>query len=196
MKKHVIQILLCGTWLSHLSPCLRPHSFFISEISQGPPLWGGRFEIYSPIFLLGCLVNELFLSSKLPCLSIWFAVCWANEPSSVTIAWHPKEIYWSLFLTRWLSEGSSSYWLVDLQKHFHWGILPLIHWKGLNCFWWLIVTFCLPLPDNLLAISPRPKSISHKFWIPPISLVRFVICNLLQSFHHLSQIDIHPCIKP
>ena len=79
MKKHVIQILLFRTWSLHpfsLSSVIFPHTWDYTaslslKYSKLLPL--GRFEIYSPTFLLGCLVDNSFLFCTSWCLNIWLA---------------------------------------------------------------------------------------------------------------------------
>ena len=79
--KHVAQICLCRTLItspfptsSHLSPGLRPPSFFIPQISKASGLQGGGSKTCSPIASLGCFVNKPFRCCKPQCLRVWFAV--------------------------------------------------------------------------------------------------------------------------
>ena len=72
MKKHVIQILLFRTWslhlfpaLSHLSPHLRLHCFFISEISQTPPLGEADLRFILPFSCLAALWITPFSAAHL-----------------------------------------------------------------------------------------------------------------------------------
>ena len=133
-KKCVTQIHLNKTWIMLPFPFLqtpfpKPETTLLlypinisSPLSLGRQIWG-----CSPISSLGCLLNELFLSWKPPCLSIWFTVWRANKPVLIIIAWHSKKASWNLFWTRWLSEWFVMHITIDPLKMFKLVLVATCH---------------------------------------------------------------------
>ena len=67
---------------NHLSPS-SPHLGVIPWISLAPCLQRGRFEIHSPVSLLGRLMNKPFLCCQSWHLRAWLAVGLASKPGLV-----------------------------------------------------------------------------------------------------------------
>ena len=57
-----------------------------SRLPPTPHLQGGRFDTYSPIFSLGCLMSKPFLYYKHRRLSVWLHAHWAKGPGLVTLS--------------------------------------------------------------------------------------------------------------
>ena len=133
-KKCVTQIHLNKTLIMLRFPFLQTPfpkletTLLLYPINISSPLPSGRqIRGCSPISSLGCLLNELFLSYKPPCLSIWFTVCWANKPVLIIIARHSKKASWNLFWTRWLSEGFAMHITIDPLKRFKLVLVATCH---------------------------------------------------------------------